>query len=66
MVNHPAKGTFASNKKALTASVYAKWLRNSSVMQRVISQVLKNENVSIKDKDLATALDSYKTAATTK
>lgn len=65
MINHPAKGTFTSNKKALTASVYAKWSRDSSIMQRVISQVLKNQNVTIKDKDLADALDSYKKLATT-
>lgn len=60
MVNHPAKGSFESNKKALTASVYAKWSRNSSIMQRVISQVLKDQHVTIKDKDLSDALDSYK------
>ena len=65
MINHPAKGTFTSSKKALTASVYAKWSRDSSIMQRVISQVLKNQNVTIKDKDLADALDSYKKLATT-
>ncbi|MFR4180019.1 MAG: peptidylprolyl isomerase PrsA, partial [Lacticaseibacillus paracasei] len=33
--------------------------------QRVISQVLKNQHVTIKDKDLAGALDSYKKLATT-
>ena len=60
MVNHPAKGSFESNKEALTANVYAKWSRNSSVMQRVISQVLKDQHVTIKDKDLSDALDSYK------
>lgn len=65
MINHPAKGTFTSSKKALTASVYAKWSRDSSIMQRVISQVLKNQHVTIKDKDLADALDSYKKLATT-
>lgn len=65
MINHPAKGTFTSSKKALTASVYAKWSRDSSIMQRVISQVLKNQHVTIKDKDLADALDSYKKPATT-
>lgn len=60
MIEHPAKGTFSDSKKALTASVYSKWSRNSSVMQRVISQVLKDQHVTIKDKDLADALDSYK------
>ena len=60
MIEHPAKGTFSDSKKALTASVYSKWSRNSSVMQRVISQVLTDQHVTIKDKDLADALDSYK------
>ena len=31
-------------------------------MRQVISQVLKNEHVTIKDKDLADALDTYKAA----
>ncbi|MFK5279736.1 peptidylprolyl isomerase PrsA, partial [Lacticaseibacillus paracasei] len=65
MINHPDKGTFTSSKKALTARVYAKWSRDSSIMQRVISQVLKNQHVTIKDKDLADALDNYKKLATT-
>ncbi len=60
MIKHRLKGHFSDSKKAVTASVYSKWSRNSSAMQRVISQVLKDQHVTIKDKDLADALDSYK------
>ena len=65
MVSNPSKGTFASRKKELTEAVYAKWLRDSTVMKQVISQVLKNEKVQIQDKDLSNALDSYKVPAAT-
>ena len=51
--------------KELTEAVYAKWLRDSTVMKQVISQVLKNEKVQIQDKDLSNALDSYKVPAAT-
>lgn len=66
MVSNPGKGSFESRKKELTETVYASWLRNSTIMKQVISQVLKDQKVSIKDKDLASALDSYKSAEAVK
>ncbi|WP_455122173.1 peptidylprolyl isomerase PrsA [Scardovia wiggsiae] len=63
MVKNPGKGEFKDKKKELTETVYSKWLRDTNIMRQVISQVLKNEHVAIKDKDLADALDTYKAAA---
>ena len=63
MVKNPGKGEFKDKKKELTETVYSKWLRDTNIMRQVISQVLKNEHVTIKDKDLANALDTYKAAA---
>ncbi|MGM9914614.1 MAG: peptidylprolyl isomerase [Lactobacillus crispatus] len=60
MINHPAKGTFEKNKKVLTTEIYNKWASNSTIMKNVISQVLKDQKVSIKDKELKSALDQYK------
>ena len=60
MIKHPAKGSFSANKKALTQELYDKWANNSTIMQNVISQVLKDQKVEIKDQDLKSALDQYK------
>lgn len=60
MIKHPAKGKFADHKADVTAAVYQKWETSSTVMKNVISQVLKDQNVKIKDKDLQSALDAYK------
>ena len=62
MIKHPKKGSFSANKKALTQELYDKWANNSQIMQNVISQVLKDQKVEIKDKDLKSALDQYKSA----
>lgn len=60
MINHPKKGNFADKRKELTEAIYNKWASNSRMMNNVISQVLKEQHVSIKDKDLESALDMYK------
>lgn len=60
MINHPKKGNFADKQKELTDAIYNKWASNSRMMNNVISQVLKEQHVSIKDKDLESALDMYK------
>lgn len=64
MINHPNKGSFSANKKALTEDIYDKWANNSTIMQNVISQVLKDQKVEIKDADLKSALDQYKSSTT--
>lgn len=60
MINHPAKGSFSENKQQLINNLYDKWSSNSAIMRNVISQVLKEQKVTIKDKDLQSALDQYK------
>ncbi len=60
MIKHPDKGSFKERKNELTNNIYDKWASNSKIMNNVISQVLKEQHVSIKDKDLASALDMYK------
>ena len=60
MISHPAKGSFENNRAELTNNLYTKWAANSTVMRNVISQVLKDQNVKITDKDLKSALDQYK------
>ena len=60
MINHPKKGNSKNKQKELTDEIYNKWASNSKIMNNVISQVLKEQKVSIKDKDLQSALDMYK------
>lgn len=60
MLNHPSKGSFKQHKKDLINQLYEKWSSNSLIMRNVISQVLKDEKVTIKDKELQSALDAYK------
>ncbi|UTC06933.1 peptidylprolyl isomerase [Latilactobacillus curvatus] len=59
MIKNPGKGKMADHKKELTDIVYASWLKDQTVMNKVITKVLKNANVSIKDKDLSDILSSY-------
>ena len=60
MIKHPAKGNFEENKQDLINNLYDKWAANSTVMNNVISQTLKDQKVQIKDKDLESTLDQYK------
>lgn len=59
MINHPAKGSFASHKKAIDNQIYQSMEQDQSVMREVISTVLKRADVSIKDNDLKDALQAY-------
>lgn len=60
VLSRPSKGNFNSRQAELTKLVYEQWATNPTIMRNVISQVLKEEKVTIKDKDLDTALDEYK------
>lgn len=60
MIKHPAKGNFEENKQDLINNLYDKWAANSTLMNNVISQMLKDQKVQIKDKDLESTLDQYK------
>ncbi|MCP8857614.1 peptidylprolyl isomerase PrsA [Latilactobacillus fuchuensis] len=59
MIKNPGKGKMADHKKELTSQVYAKWMTDTTVMNKIITKVLKKANVSIKDKDLSDLLSSY-------
>ncbi|RVU70582.1 MULTISPECIES: peptidylprolyl isomerase PrsA [Lactobacillus] len=59
MIDHPAKGTFASHKKAIDEQIYASMAQNQETMRDVIATVLKKSDVSIKDKDLKNVLSAY-------
>ncbi|MBU3851777.1 MAG: peptidylprolyl isomerase [Candidatus Paralactobacillus gallistercoris] len=59
MINNPGKGKMADHKKELKNQIYANWMQNQSVMNDVITKVLKQGDVSIKDKDLQNILSNY-------
>ncbi|WP_057768798.1 peptidylprolyl isomerase PrsA [Lactobacillus selangorensis] len=59
MIKNPGKGTMASHKAELTQQVYDGWMQDSTVMNSVVSKVLKKANVSIKDSDLKNILSDY-------
>ncbi|GAA3626941.1 peptidylprolyl isomerase [Lactobacillus hamsteri] len=59
MINHPAKGSFASHKKAIDDQIYASMAQDQETMRSVIATVLKKADVSIKDSDLKNVLSSY-------
>lgn len=59
MINNPGKGKMADHKKELENQIYANWMQNQSVMNDVITKVLKQGDVSIKDKDLQNILSNY-------
>ncbi|WP_164505017.1 peptidylprolyl isomerase PrsA [Companilactobacillus hulinensis] len=55
----PAKGKMSDHTAELKSKIYASWMQDSTVMQKVISKVLKKANVSIKDSDLKDVLSGY-------
>ena len=59
MINHPAKGSFKSHKKAIDDQIYASMAQDQETMRSVIATVLKRADVSIKDSDLKNVLSSY-------
>ncbi|WEV70439.1 peptidylprolyl isomerase [Lactobacillus sp. ESL0785] len=59
MINHPAKGSFASHKKEIDDQIYQSMSQDQETMRSVIATVLKKADVSIKDNDLKNVLASY-------
>ena len=53
------KGTMNEHKKDLEKEIYTSWQSDSTVMNGIITKVLKKANVSIKDNDLKDVLSSY-------
>lgn len=62
MINHPAKGTFASHKKAIDEEIYHSMAQDQETMRSVIATVLKKADIQIKDNDLKNVLSSYVSA----
>ncbi|MDF7669552.1 peptidylprolyl isomerase PrsA [Lactobacillus sp. ESL0703] len=59
MINHPARGSFASHKKEIDDQIYQSMSQDQETMRDVIATVLKKADVSIKDDDLKNVLASY-------
>ena len=59
MIENPGKGSMKEHKKALESQIYDEWMQNQQIMNGVIAKVLKNGDVSIKDKDLQNILSNY-------
>ncbi|WP_125567543.1 peptidylprolyl isomerase PrsA [Companilactobacillus insicii] len=55
----PSKGKMSDHTAELKSKIYASWMQDSTVMQKVISKVLKKSDVSIKDSDLKDVLSGY-------
>lgn len=62
----PNKGKMSDHTAELKSSIYASWMQDSTVMQSVISKVLKKADVSIKDNDLKDVLAGYVTSSNSK
>lgn len=59
----PSKGKMSDHTSELKTKIYAGWMQDSTVMQSVISKVLKKADVSIKDDDLKDVLAGYVTSS---
>ena len=65
LLKKPAKGNMKDHEAELKSKIYASWMQDSTVMQSVISKVLKRADVSIKDDDLKDVLAGYVTNSKT-
>jgi foldase protein PrsA len=61
MVNHPKKGNYKEHINDLKEQIANSKLSDSTTLRNVVSKVLKNGGVEIKDKDLQNILSSYLT-----
>lgn len=61
MVNHPKKGNYKDHINDLKEQIANSKLSDSTTLKNVVSKVLKNGGVEIKDKDLQNILSSYLT-----
>jgi len=66
LVKKPAKGKMSDHTAELKSKLYASWMQDSTTMQKVISKVLKNADVSIKDSDLKDVLSGYVSSTSAK
>lgn len=59
LVKKPSKGKMSDHTAELKSKIYASWMQDSTVMQKVISKVLKRADVSIKDNNLKDVLSGF-------
>lgn len=59
MIKNPGKGTIKEHKAELTKQLYTSWQSSTTVMTKIIRQVLKKADVQIKDNDLKNVLSTY-------
>jgi len=59
LVKRPSKGKMSDHTAELKSRIYASWMQDSTVMQKVISKVLKRADVSIKDNNLKDVLSGF-------
>ena len=63
MVNHPKKGSYSDHINDLKDQIATSKLSDSTTLKSVVTKVLKNGGVEIKDKDLQNILSSYLTSS---
>ncbi|KRL27423.1 peptidylprolyl isomerase [Limosilactobacillus frumenti DSM 13145] len=59
MIEHPAKGKKSQHINDLRNQIVQEKMNNSTFLHKVVADVLKKGNVSIKDNDLKNILDEY-------
>jgi foldase protein PrsA len=59
MIKNPGKGKMSDHTAELKKQIWDNDMSDSTVLQNVVSKVLKGGNVSIKDSDLKDILSSY-------
>lgn len=59
MIEHPAKGKKSQHINDLRNQIVQEKMNNQAFLHKVVSDVLKKGNVSIKDNDLKNILDEY-------
>lgn len=64
-IKNPGKGKMSDHTKELKNQIIDEEMNDPSTLQKVISKVLKNGDVSIKDKDLQNVLASYTNPSST-
>ena len=64
-IKNPGKGKMKDHTKELKNQIIDEEMNNSTTLQNVISKVLKNGDVSIKDKDLQNILANYTSTSST-
>lgn len=60
MIEKPEKGTFEEEKEGITDQLLEEKMSDSEYVHSILSDVVKESNIIINDKDLSGAMDAYK------